>query len=145
MLWSFVWKPLGNRRNGRRERLNEVCSRVKESHRKVNSGCWRHPAFSWRRMRVVTDISENWVEECGKFKTGEEKEHGVFDEKRGGRSDVPPRRLERILTFLSGGWKEAQLWLMLLNCLEEVRRRVTFLGNWHTAHCSLYSLMICCM
>lgn len=47
------------------------------------------PSFSRKRVRAVPDISENWVEEYGKFKTGEEKESGFFEEKGEGSSDMP--------------------------------------------------------
>lgn len=50
---------------------------------------------------MVTDILEHWVEGYGKLKTGKEKDLGVFEEKREGSSDMPGRRVGRILTFLS--------------------------------------------
>lgn len=53
------------------------------------------PSFSRKRAREVSDISENWVEEYGKFKTGEEKESGLFEERGKGA-----------LTCLGGEWRK---------------------------------------
>lgn len=43
---------------------------------------------------------ENWVDGYGKFKTGEERECGLFEEKGEGNSDMPARRELKFLTFL---------------------------------------------
>lgn len=43
-----------------------------------NIGHKTTPGFSRIREKAVLDISENWVEEYGKFKTWEEKESGFF-------------------------------------------------------------------
>ena len=58
-------------------------------------------------VRNVLDISEDRVEEYGKFKTGAEKESGLFEEKGEGSTDMPGRRVEEILTFFSCGSKRA--------------------------------------
>lgn len=59
------------------------------------------PGFS--RKREVPDISESWVEGYGKFKTGEEKKSGFFEEEEERSSDMPVRRVEEILTFHGNG------------------------------------------
>lgn len=63
-------------------------------------GVLETPSFSKKRAREVTDISEHWVEESGKFKTGEEKVSGLFEENGERSSDMPGRRVEETLTFL---------------------------------------------
>lgn len=61
-----------------------------------NSEYWvlKTPSFSREKARAVTDTSENWVEEYGRFKTGEEKESDFFEEKKEGSADMPGRRVE---------------------------------------------------
>lgn len=48
-------------------------------------------------------MSESWVEVCGKFKTGEEKDSGLFEEKGNRSPDMPGMRVEEFLTFPSCG------------------------------------------
>lgn len=53
------------------------------SRKRNTSDYWvvKTPGISMKRVREVPDITENWVEEYGKFNTGEEKDSGSFEEK----------------------------------------------------------------
>lgn len=50
-------------------------------------------------------MSESWVEVYGKFKTWEEKDSGVSEEKGNRSSDMPGMRVEEFLTFSQLGIK----------------------------------------
>lgn len=77
----FAWRDLATTKRVLRHTSSEY--RVVET-----------PRVSRKGVREAPDISENWVEECGKFKTGEEKESGFFEERGTG-----------VLTCLGGEWR----------------------------------------
>lgn len=86
-------KVVGNNRTAIAPCLHNGLFLMSESD---SSEYWvvKSTSVSRKRLREVRDISAKWVEEYGKFKTGEEKETGFFEEKGTG-----------VLTCLGGEWR----------------------------------------
>lgn len=66
---------------------------------------WGGVGEGGHRAGKVSGVFENFgTDECGKFKTGEEKGSGRFEEERGrGVLAMPRRRVEGFLIFRGGG------------------------------------------